>query len=202
LRRLNWLMRHAPLLCAGLKANLKQSPAHLVEIGAGDGSLLLAVARQMHACWPGVRVSLVDRQQLVSAETLARFHQLGWPAEVVVADAFDWLAAQNASDVILANFFLHHFADERLSELLRLIAARTGLFLASETRRTWPSFTASRLLALLGCNSVTRNDAILSLKAGFRDHELTALWPKDGGWQLEERRAAVFTHLFIARRRS
>jgi hypothetical protein len=201
LRRLNWLMKHVPIVCAAFKTRLKQPPAHLAELGAGDGSLLLDVARQMHASWPSVRVSLVDRQRIVSAETLAHFRKLGWAAEVIVADAFDWLEAQKSSDVIFANLFLHHFANERLSELLRLIADRTGLFLACETRRTWLSFAVSRSLRLIGCNSVTSHDAILSMRAGFRDQELSALWQKTDEWQLEEHCAIAFTHLFIAQRR-
>jgi hypothetical protein len=202
LRRLNWLMRHAPLLCAALRNHLAGPPAQLVELGAGDGSLALALARELHGGWPGVRVRLIDRQATVSAATLAGFQKLGWPAQATVADAFDWLREAEESDVIFANLFLHHFTDAQLTELLGRIAARTRLFLALETRRAWPSFAVSRLLGLLGCNAVTRNDAVLSMKAGFEGRELSALWPQDGAWQLEERPAVVFTHLFIARRRS
>lgn len=201
LRRLNRLMRHVPMLGGALKTNLPRPPAHLVEIGAGDGSLLLAVARQLCPTWPGVHVSLVDRQKTVSVETLASFQKLGWTVEAIVADAFDWLNGERPYDVIFTNLFLHHFADEKLSELLCLIAARTGFFIAFETRRTWPSFVVSRLLGLIDCNAVTRNDAVLSMKAGFRDQELSALWPKDGDWRLEERCAVVFTHLFVAQHR-
>ena len=80
---------------------------------------------------------------------------------------FDWLASANSADAIFANLFLHHFHDEKLAELLRLIAKRTDLFFACETRRDWPSFAVTRLLGLLGCNSVTRHDARLSMRAGF-----------------------------------
>jgi hypothetical protein len=41
---------------------------------------------------------------------------------------------------------------------------------------------------------------VLSVRAGFSGNELSALWPADGGWQLTERRAGHFSHLFIARR--
>lgn len=202
LRRLNWLMRHGPILCAALSGNLKTIPQRIAEIGAGDGSLMLELAAQMHTHWPGVRVILVDRQKVVTEATLKRFCQFNWQAEAVTADAFDWLATEsNSPDAILANLFLHHFRDDKLAELFRLAAKRTGLFLACETRRDWPSFAVCRFLGLIGCNSVTKHDALVSMKAGFVGNELSALWPTDGGWQLMERRAIVFTHLFVAHRK-
>lgn len=200
LRRLNWLMRHASMIRATLTSKFKQAPQRLVEIGASDGTLMLRLAEQTYARWPGVCVTLVDRQRVISDATLARFREFGWRAEIVTADVFDWLASANSADAIFANLFLHHFHDEKLAELLRLIAKRTDLFFACETRRDWPSFAVTRLFGLLGCNSVTRHDARLSMRAGFVGNELSALWPDDDAWQLTERRAIVFTHLFVAQR--
>jgi len=201
LRRLNCLMRHADIIRANLASRLQNPPRCIAELGAGDGTVLLEVARQMHTRWSGVRVLLVDRQRTVAAATLAKFAELGWPAEAVTADAFDWLAAEsNSADAIVANLFLHHFADEKLAELLRLIARRTNLFLACETRRTAPSFAVCHLLWLLGCNAVTRHDAVISMRAGFAGCELSALWPANHERRTEERAVILFTHLFIAQR--
>ena len=47
-----------------------------------------------------------------------------------------------------------------------------------------------------GCGGLS-----LGLKrAGFAGRELSALWPDEAGWQLDERPAAPFSHLFVARR--
>ena len=200
LRRLNWLMRHADILCAAATKHLSRPPQHLADIGAGDGSLMLALAKKMHRRWPGVRITLVDRQQTISAKTLEQFSELGWHVEAVAADVFDWLRSTHRPDAIFANLFLHHFQDEKLAEMFRLIAGRTDLLLACETRRTTVSFLAARSLWLLGCNAVTRNDAVISMRAGFAGRELSALWPTGNGWHLEERGAILFTHLFIAQR--
>jgi hypothetical protein len=56
------------------------------------------------------------------------------------------------------------------------------------------------LLWAIGCNAVTRHDATVSVRAGFSGNELSALWPADSGWQLTERRAGFFSHVFVARR--
>lgn len=200
LRRLNCLMRHVDILCAASARRLPRRPQHLADIGAGDGSLMLALARKMHRRWPGVRVTLVDRQQTVSAKTLKQFGELGWQAKTVAADVFDWLQSARRPDAIFANLFLHHFPDAKLAEMFRLIAGRTDFFLACETRRTVPLFLVSRVLWLLGCNAVTRNDAVISIRAGFADQELSAMWPDRGGWKMEEHGAMLFTHLFVAHR--
>ena len=55
-----------------------------------------------------------------------------------------------------------------------------------------------QVIWVLGCNEVTRHDAVVSVRAGFTGNELSAAWPP-GDWQLEERVAWPFTHLFIAR---
>ena len=71
---------------------------------------------------------------------------------------------------------------------------------ACEPRRSRFALRASRLLGLIGCNDVTRHDAAASVRAGFAGRELSALWPDEAGWQIDERPAAPFSHLFVARR--
>jgi hypothetical protein len=201
LRRLNGLMRHAALFRAALTARQKRPPQVIAEMGAGDGTLMLKLAGQIHTDWPGVQVVLVDRQNVVADTTLKQFRQFGWEAEVATSDVFDWIMPVKRVDVVLANLFLHHFKDEQLRELFLLLADRTDLLIACETRRNWPSLAMSRFIGLIGCNSVTRHDAVTSMKAGFWGNELSALWPKPDGWELSECRPTVFTHLFMADRR-
>jgi hypothetical protein len=39
------------------------------------------------------------------------------------------------------------------------------------------------------------------VRAGFRDGELTALWPEVAAWHVEERARGLFSHSFAAARR-
>ena len=87
-----------------------------------------------------------------------------------------------------------------LAAMLALIAARTRCFVACEPRRSGVALAGSRLLGLVGCNDVTRHDAVTSVRAGFRDGELSALWPRAGGWELQEGARGLFSHCFVARR--
>lgn len=55
------------------------------------------------------------------------------------------------------------------------------------------------MLWVLGCNDVTRHDAVVSVRAGIARGELSSLWADHDHWQLAEHRAGIFSHLFIAR---
>jgi len=56
---------------------------------------------------------------------------------------------------------------------------------------------------LLGANAVTREDAVLSVHAGFRDAELSTAWPGNAAdWRLQEHPAGLFSHCLRAERRS
>jgi hypothetical protein len=146
-------------------------------------------------------VLLVDRQPLVSPATVAAVGELGWSLKPVAADVFAWLEQpRERCDLMFANLFLHHFDDPALGRLLTLVAARTEHFVACEPRRgVWP-LAAARAVGLIGCNDVTRHDAVVSVRAGFNAGELSRAWPASGAWKLSEDGAGMFSHFFSADR--
>ena len=199
LRRVNSWMRNHSIMADALKNSLNgRTPKQITELGAGDGNFLLSVAQKISSRSPNINVTLLDLQKNVSIETLAAFSKLGWHAEAVVADVFDW--PQTSGEIVIANLFLHHFENERLTELLRVISKRAKLFVAIEPRRASLPLFFSRLLWAIGCNGVTRHDAVVSVRAGFSGKELSALWPDKQNWELTERRAGLFSHLFVAQK--
>lgn len=203
LRLVNVLMGHHGILWRNLRDMMGPDvPRRIVELGAGDGTLLLSAARKLAGAWPDTVVELVDRQDLVRPDTRAAFGQLGWRVECVSADLLSW-AKQNQggrADIMFANLVLHHFEPAALRELFSMIAGSTHRFIAIEPRRSWPALGGGRALGLLGCNDVTRHDAVVSVRAGFTGAELSRLWPEGDGWVLMERPAGLFSHLFLARR--
>ena len=188
------------------KLPLKQ-PLKVLELGAGDGTLLLGVARRLGSAWPPVQLTLLDRQPVVSQVTLAEYASLGWDATVRVADVLEW--AEPASDIadapiaprwdlISTSLFLHHFEGAQLDAVLRAVASRTPRFFACEPRRHWLALAGSHLVGALGANAVTRDDAVLSVHAGFRAQDLGSRWPGGGAWQCREYAAGLFSHCFSA----
>jgi hypothetical protein len=204
LRLVNRIMGHAALLARALDTAAAAPPRHLVELGAGDGTLMLRLAQRLARRWPNTAVTLLDMQPVVAPATLAALRATGWAADVVQADALEWLARPAAARdaVVLANLFVHHFEGERLGRLLAGLAAHARSFVCCEPRRSTFAMVGARLLWAIGCNDVTRHDAVVSVHAGFRARELTAAWPAaDPGWQLAETPAGAFSHLFVARRK-
>ena len=130
-------------------------------------------------------------------------------------DALDWAAGARSAglaasagldpprrwDLIVANLFLHHFQTPQLAALLAAVAERSDNFFACEPRRAWLARAGSHLIGALGANAVTRQDAVLSVQAGFCGSELRSLWPAAApGWTLAEYRAGWFSHCLLAGR--
>ncbi len=203
LRRVNVWMRHSDIMVRALRPACRGRPVRrVVELGSGDGSFLLRVARRLGSGWQGTTALLVDRWNVVAPETRQAFAVLGWRTEIVEHEALDWLkqSAAGACDLMLANLFLHHFNQTPLGQLLRAAARQTSTFVALEPRRSQRCLGFSRLLWLIGCHAVTRHDAPVSVRAGFLEGELSRLWPAGAGWTLQERAAGWFSHLFVAQR--
>jgi len=198
LARLNAIMSHARWIAAPLR---EARPVRIAEIGAGDGGFALRLAAALPAPSSGAELVLLDRAAAPSEGTVSDIAACGWPARPVRADVFDWLSdpATPRFDAIVANLFLHHFDDERLAGLLELAGNRTDLFVACEPRRSNLALASSRLVGLLGCNDVTRHDAVASVRAGFSGDEISRLW-RARGWILEETPCGLFSHRFVARR--
>jgi len=204
LQRLNSLMGHVGLMTRLLRANAAASSmSTLVELGAGDGNFLSRVAGRIGSHARGVKAIMIDLQGDLNAQTRQGFEDLGWSVEAVISDVFVWLAKipPQTGTAIIANLFLHHFSEAQLRNLLSQVALKADWFAACEPRRSLSALGMSRLLGLIGCNSVTRHDAVISVRAGFLGNELSKLWPPGSGWWTAEGEAGLFSHTFAACRR-
>lgn len=198
LARINALMFQGSIMASLMRKFLPKPPGRILEIGAGDGTFMLKVARRMPSDWREVQLTMLDRVGLVTPEIAADFAAIGWAVETVTADVFDWAEKTDGQpfDAIIANLFLHHFDDHRLLRLFSLLERKAPLILATEPPRAGLALAATRLLPAIGANDVTRHDATQSVRAGFRGTELSDLWSAAGGRPLEERRAGPFSHIF------
>lgn len=201
LRRIHRIMGTRSIMLRALQNSI--APRRIIELGAGDGTLMLALAKRLADHWPQVHLTLLDRQSLIAPETIGAFHALGWQLDIVNADVLDWIRQPLSGryDLVTAALFVHHFDDAQLALLLPCIAERTDAFFVCEPRRGRLPLAGSHLIGLIGANAVTREDAVLSVRAGFAGHELSALWPqKASGWHLREYAAGLFSHCFFALR--
>lgn len=191
-------------------AHLDVEPLRVLELGAGDGSLMLGVAQDLAGRWPSVALTLLDRQALATPATVASYLAVGWTVVTEVCDVLDWahidtqalpVTAPQRWDLIVVNLFLHHFEGQHLAQLMNAIAQKSDRLLACEPRRDWLALAGSHLTGMIGANAVTREDAVLSVHAGFAGQELSVLWPQHGAtWRIQECGAGLFSHCFSAER--
>jgi len=196
---INALMLQSRIMAGLLSRHVSAPPKRILELGSGDGAFMLAVARRMRGKWKDIELVMVDQADLVTGAHRADFARMGWRAEPVVGDIFDWLAQSDTAkwDVTCANLVLHHFSDAALRRLFASLMDHTGVFVATEPRRDSIALRGCSLLWLIGVNDVTKHDAAASVRAGFAGKELTGLWPTEG-MRFEERRLGLFTHGFAA----
>lgn len=193
---INAMMCQSTIMAGALSAF--SAPKLIVDLGGGDGRLMLKVARRLAERWPGVTLMVADRRPVVSVETRACFARLGWRCESLTGDVLETLPLVRP-DIITANLFLHHLGDAGLAQLLALVARQAKGFVACEPRRSSFALLGARMVFALGANDVTRHDAVASVRAGFLGRELSGLWPAGPNWQLGEHGVFPFTHLFHAR---
>lgn len=196
LRRINGFMNNAGIIARALQRVSK--PRRVLDLGCGDSAMALRVAQNLD--WRGVEFLLLDRNVSIPPGVRDKFAALGFSATPVRRDVLNGLADVGRVDVTFTNLFLHHFTDSELRRLLADVSALCEVFVACEPRRSTFALFGSRCVGLLGCNAVTRHDAVASVRAGFRDDELSQLWPVRTGWSLSERAAGLFSHLFIAQK--
>jgi len=92
LKRLNAVILQTGIMVRTLAEHWGHGqPRTILDLGTGDGTFMLSVARRLASRWPAVTVTLLDRQNIVSRETRDAFAALSWKMEIVAADVFDHL---------------------------------------------------------------------------------------------------------------
>lgn len=174
LRRINHLMGNERWVLRMLEKHPHAVAASVTELGAGDGSLAVKIARRF-------------------VDSRVRVHDLTPcpPLPQDVAGRIDWHAGDvfecppSGGGVLVANLFLHHFEGQALMRL-GAICREFDLLVINEPDR-------SRLALWLGgammpfVNHVTRHDMIVSIRAGFLHGELSAMLGLDpASWKWSE----------------
>jgi len=144
-----------------------QETTHWVELGAGSGSLVSALSKEM-----------IEQIKVTGIDFAPR--PVDWP------DHWDWKQGDmfeilnTSSEIpgesgVIANLFLHHFTDEQLNELGKTLTDTFSLILACEpVRRKLHQWQGCLLYPLV--NQVTRHDMQVSIEAGFLNSQLGELF--------------------------
>ena len=186
LRRINLFMGNMRWIREEILKVLIQTNTKLnvIEIGSGDGQFLESLKNIKGLNLKGV--DLQPKPKSVSSE-------IEWIQKDVLKISN---LPQNNSDptAVICNLILHHFNDDQLSKLGKLISKSNHIIINEPSRRLIPLLMGYLAFPLLG--KVTRHDMIISIRAGFRDRELVKFFPSKNCLMTKETlRGSIRCHL-------
>ena len=167
LRMINALMGNERWIVRELKKQGQKGA--VVELGAGRGELINQLADEG---WSGSGYDLQPKPD--SLHSGASWSQ---------GDFFQTLG-KDESSVVVGSLILHHFAEEELLALGRLLSERQLLVFAEPFRSSLALMEGGALFPLV--NEVTRHDMMVSIRAGFRKGELARKLALGEGWHWRE----------------
>ena len=85
-----------------VQLRLAMPPTHVLELGAGDGTIPLRLAQALEPRWPDVSLTVLDRYDLLSNDTREGCRQLGWNLKVLRTDALSWAKEHKSQHYDLA----------------------------------------------------------------------------------------------------
>jgi len=190
LRWINWFMGNHRWLCQQIATQVPAG-ASILELGAGDGTLL------RHA----VRRGIVQPRQWHALDLVDA--PLDWPADAHWFQQDVLVAPLPEVQVVIANLFLHHFESPALASLgAALPKSVRWLFVSEPERRRLHVWQGWLLHFLIRLNRVTRHDLRVSIEAGFRGSELIDAMglAHPSEWQTRQRRTFFGAHRVSAQR--
>jgi len=186
LQRINWMMANEWRVITEISSNQAATKKGIVEIGAGDGTLMNRLAEN----FPTAPISAYDLAP--RPETLAK--RAEWHQGDILEPANDI-----AGGVLIANLFLHHFERPALKQLGQLCEGFEMLIFNEPNRVRLSHFIG--LFSGLFFNHVTRHDMHISIRAGFQSGELQQLLGlKPDKWKIRETSSWRGTRTVIANR--
>lgn len=178
LERLNRLLGgHRSLLRVFKRALnfVPQRPLRLVDIGCGGGDGLRRIddwcsSRGIKAEFVGLDL---NPTVLETARSLSKHHPR---IRFVQADAFDGTLAALSPDITTATLFCHHIPEASLSTRLATLLQASRAVVISDLHRHAIAHAGFRALARAArLSAMTRHDGAVSIRRGFKRHELEQL---------------------------
>ena len=163
----------------------------LTELGAGDGALSLKL----------IRGGVIQGHQLHAMDLAGR--PASWPADAKWMQGDFTVSPLPATEVVLANLFLHHFQADQLRALGDRLSPETRLIIAAEPARQYIHTLLGRIFCgITRLHPITRYDMQVSIRAGFRGNELAESLGLGPGWESTATSRPFGAYRFVARRRS
>ena len=167
---------------------LRRSTFSILDVGAGSGELLRAIAHWSADNGYDARLTGVElnaRSARAIAEQSAKFG-----VDAVRADAFSLPFADDQFDYAICSLFTHHFENQQVVQVLRELSrvARNELLVIDLHRHPISYYFYITIGRLVFQNRLIREDGALSILRAFKPPELIDLAQRAGLKQIKVQR--------------
>lgn len=169
---------------SGVKALLKDIPKAreitFIDLGCGDGAMLRVLADVGRKAGRSFKLIGLDANEYTIAH--ARSCSKDYPeVSFQKMDVFSNEMHGLSYDIALATLFMHHFKNEQIEEMLRIIAskARIGLVI-NDLHRSKVAYSLFKIYGLFIRNHMIRNDGAISVLRAFKRVDIEHISTKLG----------------------
>jgi 2-polyprenyl-3-methyl-5-hydroxy-6-metoxy-1,4-benzoquinol methylase len=167
----------------------------VLDAGSGGGDMLRTIEEWGKRKNFSLHLSGIDSGGAAMAYSKKHSPHLRW----IHGDIFSHLREKNKYDVICCSLFMHHFSDEMIISLLRLMqhAARRAIVINDLHRHRLANFSIKWLTHCFSRSYLVKNDAPLSVQRGFTTAEWKSLLHKAGISSAVIQWRWAFRHLIV-----
>ena len=156
-----------------LKSTCYAQPVRVMDVGCGNGSLLIEVAE--YGRRNGINMELLGVDANQHAIKLAREHTVNYPEISFEAiDIFSEEFKRKEIDIILCTLTLHHFRDREIEQILNIFSTRAqmGIVINDLHRTRVAYYLFKAFCAIFIDNDIAKRDGLTSILRSFKKENL------------------------------
>jgi 2-polyprenyl-3-methyl-5-hydroxy-6-metoxy-1,4-benzoquinol methylase len=150
----------------------KSRPVEILDVGCGTGGMGLALSMWGKSRGFDIRYTGIDKNEWVVRLAIDKSESQS--IRYRVGDLFDTDLPE--ADFVMASMVFHHLSDQGLvNAIAHLLNKSRHALIVNDLIRSHASYALCYMLTRFTNNSICRNDALLSVKKGFRVSEMKKL---------------------------
>lgn len=162
-------------LAVALDSWPREKEVGILDVGCGMGDIAEAIYGWGRGRGFLIRYKGIDNNSRIIKQAEARTRIEG--VEYSQGDIFDQNLPQ--ADIVIASMVFHHFREEEIEDaIVRLFAKSRRALIINDLVRSFSLYSMCYILTRFVKSGASRNDALLSVRKGFRTEEVAVLLNK------------------------